>query len=127
MTYYDVNPDVVATAGNNTAATSGGWQAWGGQADTALRTAATEVQESTVTSAVESYLSIWNPKFQSVAQQVEALGTNTTSASNTVANADADSTTLLDGQGSIFESNGSVLSRPLTAGGGGGGGGGGSW
>lgn len=115
MTYLDVQTDTVAASGRYTAATAGDWQSWGHAADTALREAATVVADATVSSAVEGYAADWNPKIQSLAIQVDALGHNTTSASNVVVNADHDANALLTGLGARDAGLGGHLRRPITA------------
>ncbi|GAA1667826.1 hypothetical protein [Fodinicola feengrottensis] len=114
MTYYDVHPEPVISAGTNTAATSADWQTWAHQSETALRGAASGAADATVGGAFEDYLSSWNPKLQGIAKQAEAQGVNATSAANVVVGADGQSATLLNQplqQGSELSS---TLSRPIT-------------
>jgi hypothetical protein len=113
--YLDVDPDVVATAGHSTASTSGDWSAWASQVETQLRSAAASVHEPAVTSALESYLSAWNPRLHGLAANVDALGTNAASAAHVIANADNESATTLGGQGTAALAEGAHLSRPITA------------
>jgi len=115
MSFLEVDTDVVATAGRQTAGTSDSWQVWGGQADTALREAATAVSEAVVSAAVQTYAADWNPRIQGLATRVDALGRNTTSASNVVSTSDATSVAYLNTQGGVAESVGSHLSRDITA------------
>jgi uncharacterized protein YukE len=109
MSFLDVHPDAVVSAGNRTAGTSDGWQSWAHTTETTLRDAATVVQDGAVGGAVATYLSNLNPAMQSIAQQVDALGTNTTSAANVVTNADGEATIALTQTGQR-----SMLSRPIT-------------
>lgn len=115
MSFLDVNTDVVGAAGANTAGTAESWRSWATQADTAFREAAVAVREAVVTSAVEGYASDWNPRLQGLATQIDALGRNTTSASNVVVSADGTSTTLLNQQGGVTTATGSQLNRPIVA------------
>jgi uncharacterized protein YukE len=105
--YLDVHPDAVVHAGNRTAGTSDGWQSWAHTTETTLRDAAAVVQDGAVGGAVATYLGNINPAMQSLAQQVDALGTNTTSAANVVSNADGLATAALTQTGR------SLLSRPI--------------
>jgi hypothetical protein len=113
MSYLDVQPEAVAGAGKNTADTSTGWQAWAHSTETTLREAATSVQDGTVGIAVQTFLSDINPGMQSMAKQVDALGVNTTSASNVITNADGTATAHLTSPGNLLSSQGSMLSRPI--------------
>jgi hypothetical protein len=114
VTYYDVHPEPVIGAGNNTAATSSDWQTWAHRSETSLRGAASGASDSTVGGAFEEYLSSWNPTLQNIAKQAEAQGVNATSAANVVVGADGQSTVILNQtlqQGGELSSN---LSRPIT-------------
>lgn len=113
MSYLDVHPEAVAGAGKNTADTSTGWQTWAHNTETTLREASASVQDGTVAIAVQTFLSDINPGMQSVARQVDALGVNTTSASNVVTNADGTATAYLTSPGNLMSSQGSTLSRPI--------------
>jgi hypothetical protein len=114
--YLDVETGAVAQSGRNTEATAGDWSAWASQAETLLRGVAGSAAESTVTGAVESYLSTWNPLFKNAALQAEALGANATSAANVVSNADASSAAALNQQASVVSTSSTHLSRPITSG-----------
>jgi hypothetical protein len=113
MTHIDLDPDVVSAAGRRTSATSSTWEQWASQSENLLRNAAADAQDAAFTSALEGYLSDLNPAMHGVAKQVDALGTNTVSASNHVANADTMSATLLGQQGQRDDSLGSALRRPI--------------
>lgn len=115
MSFLDVHPDAVAGAGNRTAGTSDGWQSWAHTTETTLRDATTVVQDGSVGGAVATFLSNINPGMQSIARQVDALGTNTTSAANLVTDADGTATTTLTYTGRTLSDQGSVLSRPISA------------
>jgi hypothetical protein len=114
MSFLEVDTDVVTVAGRQTAGTADSWQAWGGQADTALHEAATAVSEAVVTAAIQTYAADWNPKIQGVATRVDALGRNTTSAGNVVSTSDATSAVYVTTQGGVVESTGSHLTRNIT-------------
>lgn len=115
MSYLDVRTEAVATAGANTAATSGGWQSLGSNVRAALTEAATAVREARVGGALEDFGADWNPKIERIAQQVTVVGGNTRAAAHTVHNADAHSASLLHAHGQSTEDSGSHLSRPITA------------
>lgn len=115
MGYLDVHPPAVVQAGNNTAKTSSDWQTWAHNTETDLREAATAVHDGTVGGAVQTFLGNINPGMQGIARQVDALGSNTTSAANIVTNADGDATYQLTGTGTTLSSQGSHLNRPITA------------
>jgi hypothetical protein len=114
MSFLDVHPDAVAAAGNRTAGTSDGWQSWAHTTETTLRDAATVVQDGAVGGAVATFLSNVNPAMQSMARQVDALGTNTTSAAYVVTDADGTATTTLTSTGQALSGQSSVLSRPIS-------------
>jgi hypothetical protein len=111
--FLEMDPEVVASAGRATAATSTQWAAWAGQAETQLRAAASGAGDSVVTAAFETYVSTWNPKLQSLAGHASTLGGNTVSGANVVDGADADSAALLRQQQATEAANGSWLSRPI--------------
>jgi uncharacterized protein YukE len=113
--YLDLDPTAVAGAGNSTAATSGNWQSWGHEADTSFHEAASVVHDGGLSAAFGSYAATWNPRIQGLAIQVDALGRNTTSAANTMVNADGTATAqqrpVLD---TVATGNRSALSRPIS-------------
>ncbi|GAA1663860.1 hypothetical protein [Fodinicola feengrottensis] len=111
--YLDVDPDAVGTAGRTTASTSTDWESWASHVDGQLRGAAEQASDPVVTPAFEDHLCTWNPRIQSMARNVDALGTNAVSASNVVANADSTSTTTLTTTGAAAHGLSSVLSRPI--------------
>jgi hypothetical protein len=113
MSYLDVNTEAVAGAGRHTAGTSTGWQTWAHNTETTLREASAAVQDGTVGIAVETFLTDLNPGMQSMAKQVDALGVNTSSAANTVTNADGTATAQLTSTGNSLSSQGSALLRPI--------------
>jgi uncharacterized protein YukE len=113
MSHLEVDPGAVAAAGNRTAATASDWESWAGRAEAVLRDCAGDVQDSTVGAAVEGYLAQLNPAMKSVARQVDALGTNTVSAANTVQNSDTQANDLLRGQGHTTDAATSALTRPI--------------
>jgi hypothetical protein len=112
--YLDLDPDVVAAAGRGTAATSTSWAAWASRVETVLRSAAAGASESAVTSAFEGYVSTWNPTMHGLAVEVDALGTNATSAANVITNADGTATSALGLPGDAVDGARSHLSRPIT-------------
>ncbi|HET8681410.1 MAG TPA: hypothetical protein VFM54_06005 [Micromonosporaceae bacterium] len=112
--FLDLFPDLVATAGGQTAATSGQWAAWAGRAETLLRNAAADAREPVVTAAVEDHLSRWNPRMQGLAANADALGTNAASAANVVANADTASAGVLSSDAATAYGAAGQLSRPIT-------------
>lgn len=113
VTFFDVDPQVVADAGRRTAATATSWEQWACQSEIALRNAASDARQGTVTAAIEGYLSSLNPAMQAVAKQVDALGVNTTSASASVANSDTAANTLLSQHGVRTDHDASVLRRSI--------------
>jgi hypothetical protein len=113
MSYLDVDTDTVVTAGHHTAATSTNWQTWAHNTETTLREASTVVQDGTVSSAVQTFLGTINPTMQSMAQQVDALGGNTSTAANVVTNADGTAASALNNAGVTGASTGSHLSRGI--------------
>src|SRR5690242_10348236 len=113
MSYLDVDPGAVAVAGNRTAATASTWESWASQAEAVLRGCASDVRDSTFGAAIEGYLGQLNPAMKSVARQVDALGTNTVSAANTVANSDTLANDLLRRQGHDTDAASSALRRPI--------------
>jgi hypothetical protein len=113
MTHIDVTTDAVFAAGRSTSGTSGDWASWAQQARTAFSDAAADVKDATVSDAVETYGSNLSGNLSSLANDVDALGQNTSSASNAVNNADADSAGTLTGQGNADAAFGSLLSRPI--------------
>ena len=112
--FIDLDPGAVSSAGRNTAATSGEWSSWAGQAEGLLRDAAGGAKESVVSAAFEGYVSTWNPALQGIARQVDAMGTNAASASTVMTGADHDSAGLLGQHGSTVAGQASHLSRPIT-------------
>jgi hypothetical protein len=56
-TYFELDPNAVAGAGRRTAATAPTWEGWASRSETVLRNCADEVQESSLSSALEGYLS----------------------------------------------------------------------
>ena len=113
MTHIDVTTDAVFAAGRSTSGTSGDWASWAQQARTAFSDAAADVKDATVSDAVESYGSNLSGNLSSLANDVDALGQNTASASNVVTNSDADSTNTLNRQGNANAAFGSILQRPI--------------
>jgi len=113
--YLDVDTDAVASAGNATAGTSGEWSGWASQVATQLRGAASSASESEVSSAIEGFLSMWNPRLQGLAANAEALGINAASASHAVVNADGTSTGMLNQVAATDYGSCPVLSRPITS------------
>ena len=113
MSFLDVHTEVVAASGRRTSATVADWEEWAGEAAGALRDVAGEACDDTVTGAVESYLSRINSAMHSVARQVDALGTNTVSASNSVANSDTMAAGMLARQGHRTDGLTSALNRPI--------------
>ncbi|WP_163512820.1 hypothetical protein [Fodinicola acaciae] len=114
MSYIDVETGAVVQAGHATAKTSTGWQTWAHNTETTLRESATAVMDGTVGLAVQTFLGDVNPGMQSMAKQVDALGTNTSSAGNVVTTADTDATHHLTTTGANLSAQGSNLSRPIT-------------
>lgn len=112
--YVDLHPPVVVAAGTSTANTSGEWTAWGTESDTAFHEASASVRDGVVSLAVENYATSWNPRIQGIAVQVEGLGVNTKSAANTMTSADGDATTAITPVGYTTQTQGSVLSRPIS-------------
>lgn len=115
MSFIELNPEVVASAGQATAATAGEWEAWAGASETALRNSADSALDPVVTPAIEGFLAAINPKLKGMAPQADALGVNATSASHTMSNSDSESTGQLTAYGSQVQGQASVLSRPITA------------
>ncbi|HEX6683474.1 MAG TPA: hypothetical protein VF062_11790 [Candidatus Limnocylindrales bacterium] len=113
MSHLEVDPGAVAAAGNRTSATSSDWEAWASRSETVLRGCASDVQDSTFGAALEGYLAQLNPAMKSVARQVDALGANTVSAANTVANSDTAASDLLRRQGHTTDAATSALRRPI--------------
>jgi hypothetical protein len=111
--HIDVGTQAVFAAGRSTSGTSGDWASWAQQARNAFNDAAADVKDATVSDAVQSYGSNLSGSLTSVANDVDALGQNTSSASNVVTNADADSTTILNRQGNANASFRSLLNRPI--------------
>jgi len=113
MSYLEVDPGAVASAGNRTTATASTWESWASQAETTLRGCAADVQESTLSAAVEGYLAQLNPAMKNVARQVDALGANTVAAANTVSNSDTSANDQLRRQGNATDASSSALRRPI--------------
>lgn len=113
MSFLDVITDVVTAAGHRTAATSSQWRTWAGQAEETLRAAPAAAHSGVVSAAASGYLEDWNTKLHRVAAEVDALGTNTASASSVVNNADADADGFLRAFGQTAQAEGSQLSRPV--------------
>jgi hypothetical protein len=113
MTHIDVATDVVFRAGLTTSGTSDDWTSWAQQARTAFSDAAADVKDATVGDAVEAYGSNLSGDLSSLAYDVDALGQNTSSASNVVTNSDADSTATLNHQGNSNAAFGTSLRRPI--------------
>jgi uncharacterized protein YukE len=115
MSYLDVDTEAVAGSGSATSATSAEWQALGADVKSTLTEASTAVRDAAVGGALENFGADWNPKVEQIAQQVDTVGNNAVSASHTVHNADADSSTVLTAQGHETEATGTALRRPITA------------
>ena len=113
MSHIDVGTDAVVASGRSTSATSNDWDSWAQQAKNAFSDAAAGVKDATVSDAVETYGSNLSGTLTGLAGDVDALGRNTSSAGNVVTNADADSTTTLNRQGTANAAFHSVLSRPI--------------
>ncbi|HZN70987.1 MAG TPA: hypothetical protein VFC00_04785 [Micromonosporaceae bacterium] len=113
MAYFDVDVEAVAAAGRRTAATAATWEAWASRTANVLRNSAGEAQDSTVTGALEGYLSGLNPTMRSLAKQVDALGGNAVAAAHTVANSDTHAAALLSGAGRRTDGTTSALRRPI--------------
>jgi len=113
MTHIDVNTDAVVLAGNNTSGTSDDWASWAQRAKNAFSDAAADVKDATVGDAIEAYGSNMSGDLSSLANDVDALGRNTASASNVVTNSDADSTATLNQQGNANAAFASNLHRPI--------------
>jgi hypothetical protein len=113
MSYLDVDPEAVATAGRRTAATASTWEVWASRSDSVLRDCATEARDSTVSAAIEGYLSSLNPTLKALAKQVDTVGTNTVSAAHSVQNSDTEAAALLDQQGHHVDHLTSALRRPI--------------
>jgi hypothetical protein len=114
VSHLDVDTAAVAGAGRRTSTTAATWEAWASRSENVLRNCASEVRDSTFGAAIEGYLSGQNPAMKRVAQQVDALGTNTVSAANTVANSDTSATALLNKQGAREDGLTSQLRRPIS-------------
>lgn len=115
MSFVELNPEIVAASGVNTAATAGSWEAWAGASETALRNSADSAQDPVVSPAIEGFLAAINPKMKGMAPLADALGVNATSASHTMSNSDSESTGHLSAYGSQVQAQASVLSRPITS------------
>lgn len=115
MSYIDVDPEPVSSAGHRTAQTSSDWDAWAGRCEAMLRQAAATSGPGNVGSAFEGYLSDLNPLFKHVARQANALGVNAVSAANDVTSGDHASAAELHGTAGVMERTSSALSRPITA------------
>lgn len=113
MSHLEVDTGAVAAAGNRTAATAPTWEAWANRSESVLRDCASDVRDSTFGAALEGYLGRLNPAMQSVARQVDALGTKTVSAANTVSNSDTEANSLLRQQGHSTDAAASALRRPI--------------
>lgn len=113
MTYIDVHTDNVVAAGQNTSATSGGWQAWANTSDQTLHNSSAAVRDATVSGALETYAGGFIPAMHNIAQRVDNVGKTTASAANVVTNGDGRSTTVLTPTGQQAETTGSTLSRPI--------------
>jgi hypothetical protein len=113
QSFISVDTDAVSQSGRATAGTSDDWASWAQQARTAFTDAAADVRDATVSDAISTYGSNLSGSLSSLAHDVDALGQNTTSASNTVDHSDADSAGTLGVQGTRTGAVGSHLSRPI--------------
>ena len=113
MSFFDLDPDAVSSAGRSTARTSSTWESWAHKSETALRNAAGDVRQPALASAIEGYLSTLNPAMKRVARNVDALGSNTESASHTMSNSDTAANALLTHQGQLADGHDSSLRRPI--------------
>jgi hypothetical protein len=112
-TYFDLDPNAVAAAGRATSATASTWAAWANRSETVLRNCAEDVQEGSLSSAIEGFVSDLNPVLKALAKRVDALGTNTVSAAHTMANSDTASTAVLGQQGQRTDDHTRALRRPI--------------
>jgi hypothetical protein len=115
MAFLNVDTGTVAAAGRQTAATSSQWQTWAVQAEERLRAGPGAAHDDTVESAAAEYLGDWNQKLHRVAAQVDALGTNTSSAATVVDNADTESDGFLRAFATNDATVGSLLNRHIDA------------
>lgn len=111
--FLDVDTEVVADAGCRTTATSEAWASWGGRTRGRFAAAGEEVVSARILDALEGYAAEWQPTIAAVATEVAALGENTTSAADTVTNADTDAADLLCQEAAAAVDQGSTLSRPI--------------
>ncbi len=113
MSFFDVNPDAVASAGRSTSATASSWESWANKSENLLRNAASDAHDSTFSAALEGYLSQLNPTMHSVGKEVDAVGTNTVSAAHTVTNSDTEASHQLSQHGRHLDHEASTLRRPI--------------
>lgn len=113
--HLDVDPGAVTTAGHQVSDTAGNWQEWAGQARTALLDASTWVRNTTVSTATQEYGTIWNPKLQQLASQVDTLGGNVVTAAYVVDGSDVEATHLVTAGHTQVDEQSGLLARPIHA------------
>ena len=111
--FLDVHTGVVTAAGRRTAATAGDWSSWGDRIRSAFDLARDEVRDRTVRGQLETYSADVERAARHVADQVELLGSDTTSAAHAVGNADVEAADALTRQGQAGERRTGALRRPI--------------
>ena len=115
MAYLDLDPPVVAGTGRRTTATAETWVEWAGVSAGTLRDIAGEARDSTVSAAVEGYLSRLNPALHGLAQRVDALGRTAVSASAESTASDAAAAGLPHRPGTREATMDPILRRPINS------------
>jgi hypothetical protein len=115
--FVELEPDTVATAGRQTAATSGEWSGWASQVGALLRGAGGSASDAVVSSLIEDHLTTLNPWLHQLAADTEALGGNATSASYVVADGDGSCAVDLGRHHADAQTTATHLNRPVNYGG----------
>lgn len=116
MSYLDLDPGAVQSAGRRTAMTASDWASWASRSEARLREAGGGARSSKVQAGFGRFLSRHRPAIRRLADDASALGNNATSAAATVAGADHDGSVLLRAPTLAAQQQATVLSRPVNAG-----------
>ncbi|QSB14330.1 hypothetical protein JQS43_22995 [Natronosporangium hydrolyticum] len=110
-----VEPDHVYTAGQHVARFATDASGLAGLYASRLDTAAATVHHQTVAIAVGRYREQWRPFARDIADDVDALGQNTSSVAVVITEADHDASALLAQSTATADSQQSVLTRPISS------------
>lgn len=115
MSYVDLDPGAVQSAGRQTAMAAGSWASWAARSESRLREAGGGAHSGRVRAGFDRYLSRHRPALRRLAGDTDALGSNAVAAATAVETADHDGSGLLRPPTAAAQQQATVLNRPVNS------------